>query len=183
MKSYSDSNDTFHMLYLAVRKAYNENQKVFTTQECRRILSAIMAAKSFSYRVIGITESALEKFKELDFDRTKNHGIVRGHIIPIVETVKILLDRNQPFEPEEFMKFWIERDKTVFCLKSENKEKVPDYFPITNEEGELFSCDGVLAGWRHNRPEREFLKQFYEDSRGGKIKLFSPSPPSTSHTS
>ena len=170
MISHSYSNDTFHTLYLAVRKAYNENPAVFTMQECRRILSAIMAAKSFSYKVVGITESALEKFKVLDFKREKNHGIVRGHIVPIFETVKILLNGNRQFEPEEFMQFWIERDKTVFCLKNENKELVPPYMPIANEAGELFSSEGVLAGWRHRRREREFLEQFYVDYRNGKIK-------------
>ena len=181
MNTHSYSNEAFHTLYLAVRKAYNEHRDIFTIQECRRILAAIMAAKSFSYRVVGVTEAALQRFEELDFKRKKNHGIVRGHIEPIFETVKKLLERGQLFEPKEFMDFWIGRDKTVFCLKNENKETIPSYLTNSNEDGKLFSCDGVLAGWQHKRPERDYLRKFHEDYHNGEIKPINY-PPSTLQT-
>ncbi len=170
MISHSYSSANFHKIYLAVLDAHRESPSTFNYQECTRILYAMMAAKSFSYKVIGITEAALKRFKEMDFKRPQGHGIVRAHILPRIDTVKELLGRNSPFEPEEFMEFFIERDETVFCKKSENKQTTPDYLPISNEDGKLFSCDGVLAGWRHKIREREFLEEVYEDFLTEKIK-------------
>jgi hypothetical protein len=179
---FSYSSTGFHKIYLAVADAHRENKSIFTHQECTRILTATMAAKSFSWKVIGITEAALKRFEELKFRTTKGHGISRAHLLPRIDTVRTILNRNQPFEPDEFMEFWINRDKTVFCLKSENKKIIPDYLPISNEDGNLFSCDGVLAGWRQKKPEQEFLRGFYDDFLEGKIKPISPPSPSTPQT-
>ncbi len=179
MISHPYSSANFHKIYLAVLEAHRESPSTFTHQECNRILSAMMAAKSFSWKVIGITEAALKRFEEINFKRTKGHGIVRAHILPRIDTVKKLIGRDSPFEPEEFMEFWIKRDQTVFCIKSENRQTIPDYLPISNENGKLFSCDGVLAGWHHKKAEREFLEGFSGDFRNKKIKPIRPPAPSS----
>ena len=54
-----DETQTYHAFYMLIKKSHHELPNRFTPQECTRILTAVMAAKSFSWRVVGITPAAL----------------------------------------------------------------------------------------------------------------------------
>jgi hypothetical protein len=45
----------------------------------------------------------------------------------------------------------------VLVAPGENKKQVPNYIPIENEDGSLFTS-APLVGWRHGKRKREFLK-------------------------
>jgi len=121
-----------------------------------------MAAKSFSWRVIGITPAALSKFEEWGFRYKSGEGLTRAHIYPRIETVRILLAPKEPMPAKEFIETWLKRDATILCARSENREPVPEYIRIENKDGSLFSCERLLAGWRHRKEEREFLMRLSE---------------------
>ena len=157
-----EAGHTYHYLYLAVHRAHKEAPEIWTVQECTRILTSIMAAKPFSWRVVGITEAALKKFSEFNFRYKSKAGLTRAHLVPRIVTVGTLLAPSEPFNESEFLKIWLQNDKTVLCALGENKTSLPDFIPFENADGELFSCHRVLAGWRHHRREQEFLKNLFE---------------------
>jgi hypothetical protein len=182
MISHTYSPESFHKLYLAVYQAHKDDKSLFTEHDCKAILSKIMGSKSFTWKVVGITKSALERLSDFKFKLPKDHKLVRAHIFPQIETVRILLNKVTLFEPDEFMEFWISRDNTVICAPGENKKMIASWLPIPNEEGKLFSCEKKIAGWHHRKPEIQFLQGFYNDFKDGKIKSISAPAPSTPQT-
>lgn len=163
--------ETYHGMYIKLHEAHKIAPHIWTKQECTRILTAIMAAKSFSWRVIGITPIALEQFSEKAYRKFKNSGMTRAHLEPRINTVSALLDPEMPFSKNEFLEKWISKDRTVICAKGQNREIVPEYIAFDNNDGALFSCARVLAGWRHRKPEQDFLRNLHEDFKNGKIEL------------
>jgi hypothetical protein len=157
----SDEPRTIHLLYSAVHQAHKQAPTVWTVQECNRILTAVMAAKAFSWRVIGITPAALDEFATADFCSKSRQGITRAHLRPRIDTVRKLLVPDKPLAEREFLETWLANDRTILCAKGENKRAIPKYIPIENEAGTLFSCHGKLAGWHHRKSEREFLKELF----------------------
>ena len=83
-----EAGQTYHYLYSAVHRAHKEAPEIWTIQECTRIMTSIMAAKPFSWRVVGITEAALKKFSEFNFRYKSGAGITRAHLKPRIETVR-----------------------------------------------------------------------------------------------
>jgi hypothetical protein len=65
-----------------------------------------------------------------------------------------LLASDQPVSKRQFIDTWLKNDRTVLVAPSENKKQVPDYIPIENGDGSLFTS-APLVGWRHGS---EFLK-------------------------
>ncbi len=163
--------NSFHILYTALHKAHYAAPEVFTDHECNRILTAVMAAKEFSWHVIGITENALIKFSELDYRYQSKQGLTRAHIKPRIQTVRRLLEQNEPMRPEQFMEFWFENDKTILCAQGENKNNIPPFCRIENHNGALFSCKGKLAGWHHRKTERDFLSSLHEKYLRGELSF------------
>lgn len=158
-----DEARTIHALYAALHQAHKHAPAMWTMQECNRVLTAIMAAKPFSWRVIGITPLALQKLSENDFRLKTGHGITRGHLRPRIETVRALMLPVEPLCEEAFFESWLVNDRTVLCAKGENREAIPSYIPIDNELGTLFSCHGKLAGWHHRKAEQDSLKALHKD--------------------
>ena len=154
---------TFHVLYSALHQAHKQAPNLWTVQECNRVLTAIMAAKPSSWRVIGVTSSALHEFAAADFRSKSGQGITRAHLRPRIETVRTLMLPPEPLTEEAFFATWLANDCTVLCAKGENRKTLPKYIPIDNEEGTLFSCHGKLAGWHHRKTEQDFLRALHHD--------------------
>ncbi len=157
-----EESHALHALYAAVHRAHKTAPTVWTNQECNRVLTAIMAAKHFSWRVIGITPKALKHFSELGFRYKSKLSLTRAHIMPRIETVRSLLATDDPVPEQDFIDTWIKNDRTVLCASGENRAALPDYIPFENDDGRLFSCAGKLAGWHHKKQEVEFLKALFQ---------------------
>jgi hypothetical protein len=153
---------TLHALYAAVHRAHKDLPAVWTDHECNRILTAIMAAKPFSWRVVGITPKALRQFSELDFRYKGQLGFTRAHIVPRITTVRSILETEEPLPEDVFLDIWLKNDRTVICSRGENKAALPEYISFENDDGALFSCAGKLAGWGHKKREREFLRDLFQ---------------------
>jgi len=153
---------TLHALYAAVHRAHKDVPTVWTDHECNRVLTAIMAAKPFSWRVVGITPQALRQFSDLAFRYKSKLGFTRAHIHPRIETVRSLLAPEDPVPESDFIDIWIKNDRTVICSRGENVAALPEYIPFENDDGALFSCAGKLAGWHHKKQEIEFLKNLFQ---------------------
>lgn len=157
-----EASHTYHALYLAVHRAHKEAPEIWTDHESNRILTSIMAAKPFSWRVVGITKAALIKFSELNFRYKSKMGITRAHLTARIMTVRKLLEPSEPFNESDFLNTWLQNDTTVFCASGENKASMPNYIEFENADGELFSCHRKLAGWHHRRREQDFLRTLFE---------------------
>jgi hypothetical protein len=156
---------TYHALYLAVHSARRTAPHVWTDHHCTRLLTSIMSAKPFSWRVVGITEAALRKFHQLNYRYLSGHGLTRAHLRTRNSTVQELLKRDEPMSEREFIEYWLTHDRTVICAEGENKTIVPTFIEIENEGGFLFSSNSVA--WKHGKAERDLLKTLYEGHLGG----------------
>jgi hypothetical protein len=153
------SSHTYHSLYLAVHRAHLADSDTWNSAHCTRVMTAIMGARKFSWRVIGITEAALRILRENGYKRKDGDKITRAHLRERSTTVKELLAKPELSEAD-FFKFWTKHDPVVLCGPGENKKVVSPYIAIENERAELFSSGTV--SWRHGQLERDFLAALYE---------------------
>jgi hypothetical protein len=81
------------------------------------------------------------------------------------DTAQILMAPSEPYNESEFLKIWLENDKTVLCVRGENKTPVPPWVDIENPDGELFQSTHV--GYRHGPREQAHLIKLHERRRRG----------------
>jgi len=161
-----------HNIYLALYKAFKACPETLKPHDMTRMLTSLMAAKHWSWRVIGITPAALAEFAAVDFNRPVRK-LQRGHKIDRAITAKDVFDRDEPMGLTEFFKFFLKRDQTVIMTNEENKHrkeaKFPEYIKLSNPNAQLFPS-GSLIGWQHRKMERDFLRQLWkqQNSKSGK---------------
>ena len=117
-----------------------------------RMLQNLMGMNKNSWIVIGITEAALEKFKENDYKRPK--GVNRSHIFQRSETSRIMLEKTD-WDIESWWDFYVQRDECVLATSSENMDKEPDVVKYAVPSG-LFKTRGFAFTVKN--AEKEFLK-------------------------
>lgn len=142
-------------LYVALHRSRREHPQIFTMSRCTAVLTAMMGGRSWSWRVVGITPAALRLFVESGYKKVARDGITRAHIQSRIKTTSELLNTEEPFSVEEFARIWIENDKTVLCVRGENKDPLPDYISFDDSEVRLFQSTQIA--WRHGKMERECL--------------------------
>ena len=121
----------------------------------RKILSNILEdAYSDHWRVIGITQEALNVFETHGFKKVSRMGINRGHIYDRKDTLTSLI--QIPFQDvEEWWNFFYDRDKTILMTSTEN---------MTNKHSQVHAVpEGLFhtAGfaWKHGKEEVQFLTE------------------------
>lgn len=154
-----------YSLYVSQFQVLKNFPAVFTRADATRMLTGMMGSRPWSWRVIGITDAALEIFASNEFKRPPG-AIQRGHRADRSSTAKVLFyDRDLPFALEEFFAVFLERDQTVLMTKEENKHRpggqFPAFSPIDPTE-ELFPC-GTLVGWQHRKAEVDFLRRLHTE--------------------
>jgi hypothetical protein len=160
-----------YRVYVAQFEAISKFPTSFTKNDANRMLTSLMGSRPWSWRVVGITDAALEVFAAHDFKRVR--GLVeRGHLADRSQTAyELFFNRQSVMELGEFFEFFLERDKTVLMAKYENKSRsggpIPLYTPIPMER-ELFPC-GTLIGWQHRPREIEFLRQLHSTRTANEI--------------
>jgi hypothetical protein len=142
-------------LYLALYRSSRQHPHVFSLGRCTAILTAMMGGRSWSWRVVGITPNALRAFHNSGYRKLARDGITRAHIQSRNKTTSELLRPDEPVSVEEFARIWIENDRTVLCVRGENKDPIPDYISFPDVELGLFQSSQVA--WRHGKMEREYL--------------------------
>jgi len=117
-----------------------------------RMLQYLMGMNKDGWIVIGITEAALEKFKENDYKRTK--GVNRSHIFQRSETSQKMFEKTD-WDIESWWNFYVERDECILATSSENMNKEPDVIKYEVPRG-LFKTRAI--GFTLKNAEKEFLK-------------------------
>jgi hypothetical protein len=125
-----------------------------------KILTQLFSANKNSWRVVGITQKALEAFKKNNFEYVK--GINRSHISDRSPNYKRMMKRK--FKDEnEFWKYYFKNDKTVFATSSENnRKKYSAQYKINDKLG-LFTTRGYT--WRQGKNEQVFLENLHKKRR------------------
>jgi hypothetical protein len=155
--------ESLHSLYVAQFKAIKRYPEGFDKNDATRMLTGLMGARPWSWRVIGITEEALNIFAEHDYKRPA--GLIqRGHRFDRSSTAQALFfDLAKPMPLEDFFSFFLERDETVLMSKGENRHrpggKFPPFIKIPRRSG-LFRS-GSLVGWLHRKEEIAFLRELH----------------------
>ena len=152
-------------VYVALFNARLQCPDGFLDRDMTRLLTGLMSAKEWSWRVIGITPEALEVFAEHDFKRPAGK-LQRGHQVDRVVTARELFQREKPENIDEFFHTFLKNDQTVLMTNQQNRHRkvasVPQYIPIDNNEATLFPS-GTLVGWKHRKVEVDFLRQLHLD--------------------
>lgn len=145
----------------------------FSVQKKNSIVSILMGGSPVSWRVVGITEAALNLLSENDYKYLAG-AICRAHIIGRYRTAQIIFECESPVSLEKLFRIVWENDKTVIALKRENSRnfELPPYIPIDSELG-LFPC-GAVVGFRHSRAEIAFLRELHSRFRNKEIDLVKP---------
>lgn len=134
----------------AHRKSFEKNYLI-------GLMTNIMSRNSMSWRVVGITPAALAQFREQNGKYVPGCGITRAHITPREKLVAHVMERDVPLSESEFIRYWLENDRTVLCARGENRETVPPHIAIHNPFGELFRSKKV-AGFHVRAAERQVLQ-------------------------
>jgi stalled ribosome rescue protein Dom34 len=148
------ASDTYHLLYLAIHSAHKADPETWNSQHCTRVLTAVMGGRYFSWRVVGITDAALNMLHENGYRQKKGIKLTRAHLKSRAKSVQELLALPELSE-EKFIEFWLENDSVVICGPGENREQMMDYHKIKNDEARLFSSNTV--SWQHKQPETDYL--------------------------
>lgn len=152
-----------HSVYVAVYRAHRGAPDLFTLGHCTTIITALMSGQPWSWRVVGITPLALQRYKEQDFKHRSKQGFTRAHLRPRIETVQQLLAPEQPMSQMVFIETHLRYDATVICVKGQNTNPGPKYIPFVNDDAALFPSKKV--SWSHSTKEHAFLRDLYDASR------------------
>lgn len=122
-----------------------------------------MGIENYGWRVVGITREALNLLATADFDKNKlPRRLCRGHIVNRIQTVRSLFTGKEPLPLEEFFRTFVDNDRTVVMLNTQNdhSKPFPVYIEIDNPTAELFP-NGSLVSWKHRKRERDYLRQLH----------------------
>ena len=89
-----------------------------------KMLGALFNMTPNGWRVVGITEKAIYRFKDYNFKYKSGMGINRSHIFPRHKRNKYLLQR-QDWNIQSWWKYFYERDKCILATSTENMNKEP----------------------------------------------------------
>lgn len=152
-----------HEMYVALFNAKRACPEDFHGGRLTTIQTAIMGIENYGWRVVGITREALDLLATVDFNKNKlPRQLCRGHIADRIKTTRLLFEREEPMELEEFFYAFLRNDRTVIMLNKQNDhtKPFPDYIEIDNPEAALFP-NGSLMSWKHHKKEREYLRQLH----------------------
>lgn len=128
-------------------------------------LTHILGSYNNCWRVVGISENALDVFAKNEFRKVSRMGINRSHLVDRCKIYEemFLSEKNC----DDWWNFYLENDKTILTTASENISKnVSQIFEIDQSLG-LFQTQGFA--WRHTRKERKYLENLYKSKSESNI--------------
>lgn len=145
-------------VYLAVFKMQHE-----PLQRRVLIMTNLMGGKPWSWRVVGITREALQRYADQGFKYKAGSSINRSHITSRRDMYSAMLERLEPMQIDEWWAYFWEHDKTIIATGTENNSKKPmsDIYEIDPEIG-LFQSNQVAGFKLSQKKEGAYLRALYE---------------------
>lgn len=150
-------------LYVALFNAKQACPEDFPSGRLTTIQTAFMGVENCGWRVVGITKEALDLLATVNFHKNKlPRALCRGHIVDRIQTTRLLFDRRNPMSLEDFFDTFLNNDRTVIMLNTQNDhaKPFPPFIEIDNPEATLFP-NGSLISWKHRKIERDYLHQLH----------------------
>ena len=99
-----------------------------------KMLGAIFGMTPSPWRVVGITEKAIYRFKENNFKYKSGMGINRSHKFPRHKRNRFLLE-NKNWTVDKWWNYFYSRDKCILATSTENMNKEPiiSKFPVPRQ--------------------------------------------------
>lgn len=154
---------------MSPEKVYEDFQRLLTMNANRatkiEILELLVAQVTNNWRVVGITEAALNQLEEQGYKYKTRSGIQRAHIYDRYETFGLLIDETRT--QQNFWDFISDRDRTVLAIKGEyNTVTFEQAVPIDDpglflEPGQTVYFPSRQVSYRHTSIERDFLRDFH----------------------
>lgn len=124
-----------------------------------RMLTELLGGYEDCWRVIGITEQAVEIFSLHDYRKISRMGINRAHIIDRNKSYTLMLT-GPLLDAENWWEYYLEHDKTILATSSENlSKKLSKVYDIDPALG-LFKTKGFA--WSHGTLERKYLQELHK---------------------
>ena len=122
-----------------------------------KMLGAIFGMTPNPWRVVGITEEAIYRFKDNDFKYKSGMGINRSHKFPRHKRNRFLLE-NKNWTVDKWWNYFYSRDKCILATSTENMNKDPiiSKFRVA---GNLFQSSGF--SFKVKEKETIFLKEIF----------------------
>ncbi len=138
-------------------------------------LGYMLSSSTCSWKVVGITPSALGEFRKQEF-RNKPSGkprVERGHFHHRRDVFGQLLSSNFS-DSAQLLKYWRDHDETVLCLTNENAHVGSlRYFPIQQaiDIERPYFANAKTSYSFHPNYEGEYLKQLDAQVEANEVKL------------
>ena len=136
----------------------------FSLKKKNLLFTALMAGEPWGWRVVGISEAALEELAKHEFKYVKGL-FCRSHFTARIETSREVFERR--ISKDQFFERFLKTDVTAITLKSENTKNGPEKFLPIDSERKLFPSQQV--GWRHGPEERAYLKEMHAAYKVGRL--------------
>jgi hypothetical protein len=121
-----------------------------------RLLTELLAQYEGTWRVIGITKAALEKFIECDFVKVKRMGIQRAHLTDRIKTYTYMFE-NVFYDADSWWKYHLQKDETILSTSSENMSStLKDVIYFDNND--LYFKNAGFT-WAYRKKEKAFLRE------------------------
>lgn len=132
-----------------------------------KMLTFLFGAQKNPWRVIGITNAALIRFSEYNFEKVSRMGINRAHLVSRQESYSIMLSENYS-NCEEWWNFYYKNDCTILATSTENLSNGFSLRYNIDENSGLFHSEGY--SWHHGQAEINFLKSLHNSVRDNPIQ-------------
>lgn len=153
--------DEFFAIFLAMQKAKHADKKYLY-----RAFSSLTATfNELNWRVIGITQDALDSFKSVNFERIPNrkdkNPVERAHINKRHDWVEQAFNREWK-NSEEWWNFIWENDQTVLATARENKrsDSLGEPLKIAYEIPEGYFASTFIGCKYRKKVEKPLLENF-----------------------
>ena len=123
------------------------------------MLTFLFVSDPYRWRVVGITQNALLKFAEIDFEYKTGMKIQRAHLNNRSDVYKQMMNTKFKYH-HDWWDFYHKYDETVLALASENRKiKTLSKYEIDHSEG-LFRSHSYI--WLHDDKAKAKLRVIYE---------------------
>lgn len=123
-----------------------------------KMLGALFGMTPDPWRVVGITEKAINRFKDNNYIYKAGMGINRSHIFPRHKRNRFLLEKKD-WNLTSWWNYFYARDKCILATSTENMNKDPVVAKFKVPKG-MFQSSGF--SFRVREKESLFLKALYK---------------------
>jgi len=154
--------EEFFQIFLAMQKATTAEKKYMY-----RAFSSVMSTfNEFNWRVVGITQDALDSFKAVNFERVPNrkdeNPVERAHINKRYDWVQECFETEWKCSKDWWDFIW-ENDRTVLATAKENKQSdsIGTPLKIAYEIPNGYFVSTFIGCKYRKKVEKPLLESFY----------------------